>query len=69
MTKATFQIDEVLLQRARGLVKANKRLRLAWLVNEGLAHIVKRYERKGTKTAYRGKPIRLPAGRKKLIAG
>jgi len=53
------------LGRPKGLVAgSNRRLSLAGLVAMGLAHIVRRLERRGARTTYRGRRIRLRAGRR-----
>jgi len=60
----TFTLDEELMGRAKGLVAGSKgRLSLAGLVTMGIAHIVRRLERRGARTTYRGRRIRLRAGR------
>ena len=62
----TFTLDEELMGRAKGLVAGSKgRLSLAGLVAMGIAHIVRRLERSGKHTTYRGRRIRLRAGRRR----
>jgi hypothetical protein len=62
----TFTLDEELMGRAKGLVAGSKgRLSLAGLVAMGIAHIVRRLERQGAHTTYRGRRIRLRAGRRR----
>lgn len=62
--RITVALDNKLLQRARGVAKANAEVTLASLMARGLAKEIKPYE-KARRTAYRGRPIRLQAGRKK----
>ena len=65
-TRHTFTVDTELMGRAKGIVAGSKgRLSLAGLVAMGLAQIVRRLERSGAPTTYRGRRIRLRAGRKK----
>jgi hypothetical protein len=59
----TVTLDRHLIDRARGVVKANADVTLASLIARGLAREIKRYE-KAKRTAYRGRPIRLQPGRK-----
>lgn len=62
----SFTLDAELMGRAKGLVAGSKgRLSLAGLVAMGLAHMVRRLERSGARTTYRGRRIRLRAGRRK----
>jgi hypothetical protein len=62
----TFTLDEELMGRAKGLVAGSKGcLSLAGLVAMGIAYIVRRLERRGAHTTYRGRRIRLRAGRRR----
>jgi len=62
--RLTVALDNKLLQRARGVAKYNADVTLASLIARGLAKEIRPYE-KARRTAYRGRPIRLRAGRKK----
>jgi hypothetical protein len=62
--RITVALDNKLLQHARGVAKYNADVTLASLIARGLAREIKPYE-KARRTAYRGRPIRLRAGRKK----
>ena len=62
--RITITLDNKLVQRARGVAKANPDVTLASLIARGLAREIRPYERE-KRTAYRGRPIRLRAGRKK----
>lgn len=62
--RITVTLDNKLVDRARGVAKANAGVTLASLMARGLAKEIKPYE-KARRTAYRGRPIRLQAGRKK----
>lgn len=62
--RITVTLDNKLVQRARGVAKANADVTLASLIARGLAREIRPYE-KEERTAYRGRPIRLRAGRKK----
>jgi hypothetical protein len=62
----TFPVDTELIGRAKGLVAGSKgRLSVAGLIAMGLVHIVRRLERSGANTTYRGRRIRLRAGRRR----
>lgn len=62
--RMTVTLDRQLVNRARGVAKANAGVTLASLIARGLTKEIKPYE-KAKRTAYKGKPIRLRAGRKK----
>jgi len=62
--RMTVMLDRQLVDRARGVAKANANVTLASLIARGLVREIRPYERK-KRTAYRGRPIRLRAGRKK----
>jgi len=63
-TRITVTLDNKLLQRARGVAIANADVTLVSLIARGLTKEIRPYE-KAKRTAYRGRPIRLRAGRKK----